>query len=174
METNFGVYIGRFNPIHAGHEAVINQMLTYFKHHSLIIVGSCNESQSMRHFFTYKERRDFIKTLYPHTKIVGLPDYHGDNDGWFTALYDLIQTCQYDLSKVEFFGGCDEDIYWLKERGHNVTILNRFSGSTPTISATQVRDALIHDRPLDGMIHADIQPQMREMFKRKWAEFEKR
>lgn len=174
METNFGVYIGRFNPIHAGHEAVIDQMVKYFGHHSLIIIGSCSEPQSMRHYFTYKERRDFIKALYPHTKVVGLSDFPGDDEGWFTALYDLIQTCQHDIGKVEFFGGCDEDVYWLKEKGHNVTILNRFSGSTPIISATGVRDALIHDRSLDGMINSNLQERMRTLFKRKWAEFEKK
>jgi bifunctional NMN adenylyltransferase/nudix hydrolase len=174
VETNFGVYIGRFNPVHLGHQAVIDEMIRHYGHHSMIIVGSCNTPQSMRHYFNYIERRWFMKALYPHTNVVGLPDYPNNDKEWFQALDDLIQLKQYYLDKVEFFGGCDEDVIWLKEQGRNVSILNRFDGTTPLISATQVRDALIHDRSLDGMIHSDIQQPMREMFKRKWAEFEKR
>ena len=60
------VYVGRFNPIHAGHIKVIDNMLEQFgQDHSMIIVGSSNAPQSLRHFFSYDERTQFIKKLYP-------------------------------------------------------------------------------------------------------------
>ena len=68
-DTNFtAAYCGRFNPPHVGHEAVINEMLRLFgPARSRVIVGSANASQSLRHFFSYEERRLLLKTIFPDT-----------------------------------------------------------------------------------------------------------
>ncbi len=51
MKT-LAVYCGRFNPVHAGHEAVINTMIEQFGIENIIvIIGSSNTAQSLRHFF---------------------------------------------------------------------------------------------------------------------------
>lgn len=173
-EIRHAVYIGRFNPVHSGHEAVIKAMITEFTaENCLVIIGSSNKEQSLRHFFNYEERRMFIKMLNYTTKVIGLPDYD-DDSVWSIALDDILDVAGFDRTETVFFGGCDEDIALLKKDSRNTRVINRFDGSTPKISATEVRDALIHDKSLDGLVNPSLHTYMKDFFKRKWSQFEKK
>lgn len=173
MKT-LAVYCGRFNPVHAGHEAVINNMIErYGLENIIVIIGSSNTAQSLRHFFSYNERKNFIQKLYPGIAVAGLPDY-GHDDEWMAALDDIIhlrKNNQYD--EQVFFGGCEEDISFFLERDRVCTILNRFDGTTPKISATEVRDDLISGRSLDGKINSTITDDVVNLFAEKWEKFKK-
>lgn len=168
-----GFFIGRMNPIHLGHEAVINQMIaTCGVKNSTLIIGSSNAPTSMRHFFSYSERRQFIKLLYPNLTVIGLPDYPTD-DEWLVALYDLMSTIT-GTSKTDcplFFGGTQDDVQWYVKDGHSVEIIDRFSGKTPVISATQVRDHLLHHQPLDKLLNPRIITPVQDLFEKRWDVF---
>lgn len=171
-EIKHAVYIGRFNPVHAGHEAVIRQMTSEFTaDNCLVIIGSCNKEQSLRHFFNYEERRMFIKMLNYTTKVIGLPDYATDSE-WSMALDDILEVAGFDRNETIFLGGCEEDINTLKKDGRVTRIMNRFDGTTPKVSATEVRDALIHDKSLEGLVNTSLHSYMKDFFKRKWTQFE--
>lgn len=166
-----GAYIGRFNPVHLGHIKVIEEMIkNYGFDNSILVIGSSNTPQSLRHFFSYNERRNFIKKLFPELRIVGLPDYQNDQE-WLRALDDILEIAGIDPKNVTFFGGCLEDLRFFDEDGRDCTILNRFEMGK--ISATEVRDALIHKRDLDGLVHKNIIPELGELFKEKWENFKK-
>lgn len=174
MKT-LAIYCGRFNPVHKGHQKVIDQMLSeHGTENMLIVIGSSNTPQSLRHFFSYVERKNFIEKIYAGIDIVGLPDYHHDND-WITALDDLINLKIKSGSYTDhvFYGGCEEDISFFLERDRSCIILNRFDGTTPKISATEVRDDLISDRDLDGKIHENILHDVKNLFAEKWEKFKK-
>jgi len=168
------VYCGRFNPIHKGHEMVIQEMINKFGiENSLIILGSANAPFSLRHFFSYLERRNFIKTIFPEIKIVGLPDYD-NNEMWLKALDDIIDAVVPNSDReVVFFGGCEEDIDYFINDGRDCQIINRFNGRTPKISATEVRDCLIYGRSLDDLINNIIIDEMRIIFRHKWERLKK-
>ncbi|MFA5987136.1 MAG: adenylyltransferase/cytidyltransferase family protein [Candidatus Paceibacterota bacterium] len=169
----FGVYVGRFNPIHKGHQAVIDKMLAeHSEKASLVIIGSSNAPVSLRHFFSYRERSDFIKKLYPNLKLIGLPDF-GDDHEWLNALDDTLRAVDFNPTDVEFFGGCVEDIRFFADDGRKYKVLNRFDGTTPKISATEIRDALIFDRPLAGYLDEKIKDDIKELFKEKWERFKR-
>lgn len=171
----FSIYCGRFNPIHAGHEAVINEMLNLFgPDKSRIIIGSANTSQSLRHFFSYEERRMLIKTIFPAVKVIPLGDFNTSDEEWMIALDDLIVSSGMNPSKTVFFGGCEEDISFFFKLNRKCHILNRFDGTTPKVSATEIRDSLIHDRPLSNFINPLIEEKMRNLFKVKWMDFQKK
>lgn len=163
------VLIARLCPIHLGHQAVIEAM----GEGGLVILGSSNSPMSLRHFFNYTERQMFIHRLYPNLPVVGLPDYQED-DTWFEALEDILKAMGGEMRGVTFFGGCDEDVAYLKEVDLAVKVaVNRFTEGS-NISATQVRDALIYGRPLDGLVDTRIQNLVRETFKRRWEDFKRR
>lgn len=169
-----GVYVGRFNPIHKGHEAVINTMLWKYKFtNSLIMIGSANTPQSLRHFFSYTERRSYIKQLFPLVKVVGLADFPSNND-WWQAITDLLVLANIHTDEVEFFAGCEEDVLVLREYTDSITIVNRFDGTTPTVSATGLRDALIHHRDISELVNPKIGGQLKVEFDKKWKEFSKK
>ena len=156
-----------------GHYAVIDNMLK--KHEvskTLLIVGSSNAGFSLRHFFSYNERVKFIRKVFPEIKIVGLPDYHSDEE-WLSALDDILHAADINPKEVTFWGGCQEDIRFFLDDGRDCNILNRFDGTTAKISATEVRDALIFDRSLDGLVHPVLTSDLKTIFKEKWDKFKK-
>lgn len=60
MEYDYIVYIGRFQPFHAGHEATIRKALTMAKK-VIVLVGSSNVARSSKNPFSYEERREMIE-----------------------------------------------------------------------------------------------------------------
>jgi len=167
------VYCGRFNPLHAGHGTVIKEMISQFGiENCLLVIGSSNAGFSLRHYFSYQERRGFIKKAFPELRVVGLPDYPTDEE-WLVALDDLISAAGVSPAEVVFFGGCEEDILFFFEAKRNCRIINRFDGSTPKISATEIRDCLIYGRDLRGMIDPIIAEEMQNLFRQKWERFKK-
>jgi nicotinamide mononucleotide adenylyltransferase len=171
--NKFAVYCGRFNPIHVGHEAVINDMVKkYGEINCLIVVGSSNADFSLRHFFNYQERRNFIKKLYPKIKIVGLPDFPTDEE-WLVALDDLITALGINPREAIYFGGCKEDIVFFAKDKRHCQIMNRFDGTTPKISATEIRDCLIYHRSLKDLVNDKISPAVEALFKKKWEKFKR-
>lgn len=167
------VYVGRFNPIHVGHVSIIEKMLElYSPDNTLVIIGSSNTPQSLRHFFSYEERRSLIKKIFPDIRLVGLPDY-ADDKTWLYALNDILKLANIDVNNTIFFGGSNEDIRFFNDAGYNVEIVNRFEGPNARISATEVRDALMLGKPLLGLVHSEIQSDLEELFKKKWENFKK-
>ena len=172
-QGKFAVYCGRFNPIHLGHERVINSMLKeYGINNSLLIIGSSNADLSLRHFFSYDERRTFIKTIYPDIKLIGIPDYHTD-ETWLTALDDCLQIANFDPKQTVFWGGCDEDVSFFINTNRQVQIVNRFEKDYLKISATEIRDCLYRERPLNHLVNPKIEKDLRSRFADKWEEFKK-
>jgi len=173
MNNKKAVFLGRLNPIHAGHEKVINEMISLFGvENCLVVIGSSNSNFSLHNYFSYEERRNFIKLSFPEIKIVGLPDY-SSNKEWLLALDDLLTIADIDPIEVTYFGGCEEDIIFFFNANRKCQVINRFDGSTPKISATEIRDCLIHDRPLQDMINPCFESELRELFKQKWEVFKK-
>jgi cytidyltransferase-like protein len=167
------IYVGRFNPFHNGHAFVVREMVRrHGIENCLLIVGSSNAPFSLRHFFSYHERKQFIQKLFPEIKLVGLPDYHHDGE-WLAALDDILRVAGIDTKDVTFFGGCQEDIRFFLEDGRDCTILNRFDGTSLKTSATEVRDILIARRPLENHVDPLILADMQELFKQKWEKFKK-
>lgn len=169
--TTYGFFIGRLNPIHLGHERIIEHMIQQCgPDNSTLVLGSCNAPRSMRHFFSYADRRKFVRMLYPEIRIVGLPDYGSDED-WLRGLDDLIEAIGGDVATARFFGGSEEDVRFFADAGRPFELLNRYDGTTPKISASEVRDSLLHKRPLDGLLNPKIQKPAEELFWQHWEEF---
>lgn len=169
------VYVGRLNPIHLWHEAVINAMLQKYGTDCLLVLWSANHEQSLRHFFSYEERKILVRKLYPDIKIAPLPDFGNDTE-WLSALDDLIDNTfhTYTERRVLFFWGCREDVSFFENDGRNIEVMNRFDGTTPLVSATEVRDALITWRSLDGLVNPTIKWDILDLFWHKWEIFKKK
>jgi len=152
-----GVYIGRFNPIHKGHQRTIEQMM--FNHtinHSLLMIGSPNVNLSLRNLFTYKERRDFIKAIYPNIRIAPLPDQISDED-WFSSLIDIIEISFPFYHNVNIYCGDIKDLeHFNYHNKATVKIIDRYEEQV--YSATEVRRCIMMGEiePLTKLIHLDL------------------
>lgn len=176
QKQQIGVLVGRFNPVHLGHIEVIKHAISTFGEENFILfIGSQSHPMTLRHFFSFIERLGFLKSLYPKIKILGVPDFDSD-DEWIQTIEHMLETA-FGKSKDEvdfvYYGGCEEDIIFFIDRDRKTKIINRFDGTTPKISATEVRDALILDRSLEGLLPNTLAQTIKEKFKERWEKFKK-
>lgn len=142
----YHVLLGRFAPVHRGHQKTLDLLLERYGHSNVIaLIGSSN-SYNFRTPYTYKDRKAMLQTLYPKLTILPLPDtnpslVHFDglkNERWL----DQISQIESDMSaKFIFCGGSTEDLAVLSERFQSEIFVNR-EGLGRGYSATQVRQAL--------------------------------
>jgi cytidyltransferase-like protein len=87
----YGVYIGRFQPLHLGHQAVINEILLDGLI-PLIVLGSSNEDRNKeKNPLSFKERVELIDLVYPETDIHFISSYDYPNwTDWYNELGYLI------------------------------------------------------------------------------------
>ena len=172
------VGIGRLNPIHLWHENIISSNQEWFKWRYLQVLGSSNAQFSLRNYFSYCERRGFFKNIFPEIPVVWIPDYASDKE-WLTALDDLLmshfwlKSTEEVKEKITFVWWCEEDVSFFIEDCRNVKIINRFDWTTPKISATEVRDALIQSRSLEWLVNPKIIDEVKTLFHKKWENFKK-
>jgi bifunctional NMN adenylyltransferase/nudix hydrolase len=91
MTYNTLVFIGRFQPFHKGHQAVVNRAL-YLASEVIIVVGSSLASRNSRNPLTFTERAEQIKCVYPHKniKVVPVSDYPYNDNKWVGAVQEVV------------------------------------------------------------------------------------
>ena len=70
MTYDYLAFIGRFQPFHLGHRHVIQTALGKARH-VIVLVGSPNVARSVKNPFTYEERADMIRTVFPEEVAAG-------------------------------------------------------------------------------------------------------
>lgn len=89
--ADLAVFIGRFQPPHIGHLAVIEQAARQAEH-VLVLVGSSNLAPSLRNPFTYGERLHMLEDALSDRGLIGrvtikpLPDRTYDEEGWISSV----------------------------------------------------------------------------------------
>lgn len=63
--NDFGVFIGRFQPLHAGHEHVVRQALERVNH-LIVLIGSSNVARDPRNPFTFEERAAQFRSCFAY------------------------------------------------------------------------------------------------------------
>lgn len=152
--TRLTVFIGRFQPIHAGHMHVIDQALSQSQD-VLVLVGSANRPRSWKNPFTFQERLEFIKTLYPGTRlhVEPLNDYLYDDPAWTKQVTDIAHATAHRLGSTEIaITGFDKDqssryLSWFP----NWTMLpvTAYRVENDTLHATAYREALFSRNPVE-------------------------
>lgn len=175
MQSMDGVFVGRLCPVHSGHERTMDEMIVnHGIKRSLLMLGGANEALSYRHLFSYSERKGLVYRLpkYEGLTVVALPDMPTDAE-WLEVLDDTLRSSKIDPSRAVFYGGCEEDIDFFVKANRHTWIVNRFDGSSPKVSATEVRDALVHDRTLDGLVNPLLHEPLKKLFSKNWEKLKK-
>lgn len=143
------VLVGRFSPLHIGHQMIIDYMI---RNHGigkcLILIGSSN-SISDRTPYTYKERLKMIYILYPKIKVLPLPDvepeleYFNDytNEIWLDNVKEIEKQSG---DEFIFYGGSNEDLNILSQKFKTKVAIDRDCEGRG-ISATKIRQAIINN-----------------------------
>jgi bifunctional NMN adenylyltransferase/nudix hydrolase len=102
------VFVGRFQPFHNGHKAIIDAALQRAKE-VIVVVGSSFAARSIRNPFTFQERKEMIKAVFPqdNVKVVPVSDYPYDDSKWVAAVQAIVySTLSYtpDSIKIGLIG----------------------------------------------------------------------
>lgn len=91
MKYDTLVFIGRFQPFHFGHKAIVDAALEQAKE-VIVVVGSSFAARNIRNPFTFEERKQMIKAVYPsdRVKVVPVCDYPYDDNKWVAAVQSVV------------------------------------------------------------------------------------
>lgn len=94
-EYDFLVFIGRFQPLHKGHCAVISQALKQSEK-VIIYIGSSDRPRCFRNPFTFEERKSMIENVYHQYKdrliIKPIVDKLYNDDHWVLNIHETTKT----------------------------------------------------------------------------------
>lgn len=85
------VTIGRFQPFHNGHKAVIDAALEQAKE-VVVVVGSSFAARNIRNPFTFEERKAMIQAVFSTDRVHVVPvsDYPYDDNKWINAIQRVV------------------------------------------------------------------------------------
>lgn len=154
MKFDALVFIGRFQPFHNGHRAIVDAALKQAKE-VIIVVGSSFASRNIRNPFTFEERRQMIKSVFPdnNVKVVPVSDYPYDDNKWVRAVQNVVHGAlawSADPVRIGLIGHeKDGSSYYLKifkPLGWGNVSVDNVNG----INATDIRTALFEGSSVEA------------------------
>ncbi|PNK61308.1 bifunctional nicotinamide-nucleotide adenylyltransferase/Nudix hydroxylase [Psychrobacter sp. FDAARGOS_221] len=162
------VFIGRFQPFHRGHKAVIDEALSRAEH-VIILVGSANLPRSLRNPFTVEERTKMIKGAFPEKEAkrihcVGLNDALYNDTRWLQYVQAAVRSVTGDISKdVALIGHSkDSSSYYLSlfPNWQSISVPNH-----KNLSSTPIREGYLMGATPTGERTPDSTRSVLEDFK---------
>jgi bifunctional NMN adenylyltransferase/nudix hydrolase len=140
------VFIGRFQPFHNGHKAVIEAALEQAKE-VVVVVGSSFAARNLRNPFTFEERKAMIEAVFPadRVKVVPVSDFPYDDNKWMNAIQKVVDEAIPDAVDVGLIGHSkDSTSYYLEifPRWKNHVEVADVGG----INATDIRNHYFSDQ----------------------------
>jgi cytidyltransferase-like protein len=145
------LYVGRFQHIHKGHEATIEQALMV-SDRILILVGSAQEQGTIRNPFDVGLRIKMIKEVYPHDNVMvhALPDYSEPGDisaDWGNHVLSTVKMHLRKTPDIMIYGKEDANMNWFAHQPGEVKNITEMviARNRYPISATQMREWMFID-----------------------------
>ncbi len=82
-----GLVVGRFQPLHKGHAALIKAAVEDCVNVT-VGIGSSNAPQNLQNPFSFEERRRMLGASFPGIRVLAIPDIH-DPPRWVDHVLDI-------------------------------------------------------------------------------------
>ena len=133
------VIIGRFQPMHNGHKALITKALAE-NDQVLILIGSVNKARDFNNPFSFTERLQMITNVFAEVdgdlRIHGLKDKPTE-DEWLQEVIANVIAREEDPSKVVLYTSEKDEEFYRSTLLYNVCVLDSHG-----INATEIRASL--------------------------------
>ncbi|MEM7300310.1 MAG: NUDIX domain-containing protein [Pseudomonadota bacterium] len=160
----YGVFVGRFQPLHIGHEAVIKAALAQVET-LIVLIGSATTAPDPRNPFTYAERVDIFNRAFRHEVSTGrivlrpVDDHPYSDAAWCASVQRRVNQTIEELEDGRSGGtsaakpsvaltgyGKDRSSYYLKlfPEWQNIQIDSQYG----TFSSTDIRKAFFQRIPV--------------------------
>lgn len=159
------VFIGRFNPLHKGHEIVIDEALKRGKK-VILMLGSAFIPRTLRDFLTFEERKELIRMVFPEDNLIILPvrDYMYNDTKWVNAIQRAVKANSSPGDKIALIGHSkDSSSYYLKifPQWDSINVPN-----IGNYNATDIRKAMLNDTDWANLpVSDDVYFYLREFTK---------
>lgn len=173
MSKKYGlaVYIGRFQPLHKGHEFVINKAKELAEN-VLVLVGSSSSSRRVKGPFSFTERKSMIQSVFPDVYIDYIPDFLYEENQWMTEVQDTVALTIQDIKehkglkseKICIIGhNKDDSSYYLKNFPQYA---QEFLEHWENVNATEVRTLAYESK--FKFIESAVSTQVYKFLTEKW------
>lgn len=162
MRYDHAVYIGRFEPLHVGHRAVLERALRDADH-VIVLVGSAGAPRTTRNPWSFAERQVMIRgTLgadIDRVTIAPLADHLYNETAWIADVQAQVAAAGGDTGRVALIGHLkDASSSYLKAFPQWDLI---DAAAVPMLSATEMRGHLFAgDAGALGLLEANVPPQV--------------
>lgn len=147
MKYKVGLFIGRFQPFHRGHELIVRKMLEECER-VIIAIGSAQESRTEANPLRYEYRRLMIQEVFPEyfdrITILGITDrkIQSDDESWGEYLLNTVYQNIGIKPDAVYQGIENKHANWFNSLAIHIVNINR---GILKISATEVRKAISED-----------------------------
>lgn len=157
MNKQFGIFIGRFQSFHKGHQSVIDQIIADGKT-PIIFVGSSQEFGTTKNPYHVQDRMKMIQLVYPNIKVYAIQDKHCW-DEWHKQLIDSIKlVVTSDLSDVTIYCHDKEEDRHKHFTFRGKDYYNEFYSKMYEIDGMNVKELVISDIPVRAkLIREDLE-----------------
>lgn len=145
MKYNVGLFIGRFQPFHRGHESIIRKMLEECEK-VIIAIGSAQEAATELNPFNYTYRRRMIQQVFPEyfdrVIILGITDRvkPSDDESWGEYLLNTVYQNTGIMPEAIYQGIEGKHNHWFDSFDIPIVNINR---AILNVSASKIRKALL-------------------------------
>lgn len=166
-----GLLVGRFQHFHKGHEMLVETALTLCDR-LLILVGSSQESGTLRNPFNVSTRIDIIREIYGDSLVIkALPDLTNENDishDWGKYVLENIDRYVYKAPELMIYGNDISRSGWFDPEDIKDTFEMIVPRSKLPISATMIREMMVKDDRREWMKW--VNPKLHKMYDQLRAE----
>jgi len=152
MPSDIAVLVGRFQPFHDAHLALLERALACASR-CVVVIGSAFQARTPKNPFTWKERAEMIRQALPEADrarltIVPMRDYY-DEARWVASVREAVATLlpPEESPRVTLVGHLKDatSSYLAAFPGWTLASVDRLPGA----GGTQLRDALFAAQPVD-------------------------
>jgi bifunctional NMN adenylyltransferase/nudix hydrolase len=145
---DLAVFIGRFEPFHLGHFAILQRALA-LSERVVALVGSAEAPRTAKNPWTFTERAVMIQAALGKdaSRVTALPlrDHLYNENAWLAEAQALVASVASDAKSIALFGlSKDASSYYLKAFPQWELV---DAASVPLLSATELRRLLFSEEP---------------------------
>lgn len=140
------IVIGRFQPLHIGHEYLIRSAYDH-AHNVTVLVGSSGQAPDIKNPWTYEQRAEMIRRAIPGVHIRPIYDFYNDLE-WIEQVQSIIRELEENGDEVIIVGHEKDDSTWyVRVFPHNKFIEAGYHSvyNSKCMDATKVRELIFEN-----------------------------
>ncbi len=152
----------RIQPMHNGHKLLIESMLQS-SDKTIVAIGSTQISRTDNNPYTYEERVQMIRKVFPNDEVLVLPlvDIGASKKVQWTSYVLQEVNRHFGLTPTDYYTGSQADAYWFEGTLPIHIVCREKEGQG--ISATTIREKIKAKESLLGIIPQEVEEFTKEI-----------